>query len=395
MVTKGFSEAHDIALSGGELNVTRVTGALMLVLWQAPAALAGQSSLALAVEPKPVLEIGEVLGDSPEYSFTDLTAIAVIGDSIFVLDGAANVIRVFNHHGEFLGRVGGEGEGPGEFKWPVAMRLVPEGIAVTDLKLRRQSFFSLKGELLRTEPLGQLTNQALAGSASLRSGVVIAETAVMMSSESGAFPERLLVLTYAETQRVDTIARYSTGYVPYRTREEYGFLGLRAGSEGDWAVAGDSLLAVVSGEPSSLQWWRAAEKGLAVAGQLRLPVRPESFTQDDARLLLERANEERRAEGARVLPRSVKIEPPRYWGQVRQLVVSSDHECWIQWDRPRSSEDDEWFRADLQRRLLERTRLPVGFRMLAAVGDKLYGFVLTEHDTPLLTVLRLRQTRSG
>jgi len=372
----------------------RIARILVLVLCQVPAALAGQTGVAQAVEPEPVLQVGEILGNSPEVSFTEITSIVVIGDSILVLEGAANEIRVFDHRGHFLGRIGRNGEGPGEFMWPTAMRLAPEGLAVIDLKLRRQSFFTLKGELIRTEPLGQLRDQALAGSAVLRGGVTVAETTVSISSEGGAFPERLIVVARPGTQPVDTVARYSTGYVPYRAPGSYGFLGTRVGAEGDWAVAGDSLLATVSGEPATLRWWRVDERGLGLAGQIELPILPESFTRDDARGLLEETNRQRRAEGDDLLPGSVEVDTPRYWGQIKQIVIEDGSECWIQWDRPRSREDDQWFRVDLESRQLERTSLPSGFRVLAAAGGKLYGFVLTEYDTPQLTVFRLIRTRS-
>ena len=372
----------------------RVIVALLFLLWHVPTALAGQTGLTLAVEPTPVLTIGEALGNSPAYSFTGIASISVVGDSIFVLEGTANEIRIFAHDGKFLGRIGREGEGPGEFMWPTAMRLVADEIAVIDLRLRRQSFFSLAGDLIRTEPLGRLGDQALAGSARMQGGAVVAETAVTISSEGGAFPERLLVLVDPETQRVDTIARYSTGYVPYQAPGSYGFLEARAGSEGDWAVAGDSLLAVVSGEPPELRWWRSGDQGLRLAGELVLPVGPESFTRDDARELIDKTNEGRRAAGTDLLPRSVQVDAPRYWGQVKQLVISDQEECWIQWDRPRSDEDDEWFRVNLESRVLERAVLPPGYRMLAAAGENLYGFVLTDYDVPEITVLRLRQTRS-
>lgn len=370
--------------------MVRVTGILWVGLCQVPTLLAGQSGIGQAVDTEPVLQLGEVLGDSSEFSFSDITAIRVIGDSIFVLDGALNEIRIFDHGGEFLGRIGRRGEGPGEFMWPVAMRLVPEGLAVVDLKLRRQSFFTSEGELLRTEPLGHLGDQELSGSAVMRSGEAVAETAVSISSDRGAFPERLIVVTRPGSQRMDTVARYSTGYVPFRAPGSFGFLGPRAGSEGDWTVAGDSLLVVVSGEPSTVRWWRAGAKGLAPAGELELPLRPEAFTRDDARDFLEETNQERRAKEEALLPRSVEMDPPGYWGQVKQLVIRDDQECWIQWDRPRSALDDEWFRVDLNSGRLERTRLPDGFRMLAAVGGNLYGFVLAEYDAPRLTVLRLR-----
>jgi hypothetical protein len=177
-----------------------------------------------------------------------------------VLEGEAKEIRIFNHAGSFLGRIGRAGEGPGEFEWPTAMGLSPEGIAVVDLGHRRQSLFSYRGELIRTENLGSLADQPLAGSAQIRGGGAVVETAISMSSESGAFPERSIIFMKPE-RSADTLARYSTGYVPYRTAESYGFLTVRAGSEGDWAVAGDSLLVVAAGEPPTVRWWRVNTGG--------------------------------------------------------------------------------------------------------------------------------------
>jgi len=364
----------------------------LLLFIQAHSGLSAQTRI--AVEPRPALTVGDVLGTSPDKTFTDISAIVVVGDSILVLEGDACEIRVFDHQGRFLGRFGRKGEGPGEFQWPTAMRRVPEGLSVIDLRLRRQSFFTLNGELIRTEPLGHLGNQGLAGSAVLRGGVVVAETSVSISSDAGAFPERLVVVSRPEAPRPDTIARYSTGYVPFRLPDSYGFLGARVGSEGDWAVAGDSVLAVISGEPGTLRWWSTGDGRLVPAGDLELPFSPEPLTRDDVRDLIEQENRDRRTEGEGPLPRSVEMDAPQYWGQVKQLVIGDDDECWIQWDQPRSDQDDLWFRVNLASRHLERTRLPNGFRMLTAQRGNLYGYMVTEYDTPELTVYRLRRSGS-
>ena len=76
---------------------------------------------------------------------------------------------------------------------------------------------------------------------------------------------------------------------------------------------------------------------------------------------------------------------------MRQLVVSDGRECWIQWDRPRSEQDNEWFRVNLGKGTVMRTRLPDGFSMLAATEDRVYGFVRDEYDVPIVTVWRVRE----
>lgn len=365
-----------------------------LLFFLAPCPMSGQAAPAQAVFPDPVLVIGESLGRSEAYAFTRIVAIAVIGDSILVLEGGSNEVRVFSHGGNFLGRLGRTGEGPGEFQWATQLRVVPEGLVVVDLGLRRQSFFSLKGELLRTEPLGGLVDHPLSKSVAMRGGESVAETAVRFSNDQGAFPERLLLLIGPRGGGVDTIARYSSGAVPFRADRAYGFLRTGAGAAGAWAVAGDSLLVVAAGEPPTLRWWRSRPGGSLLVAQMPLPIRSEPFTPRDLRNLIEVENTLRRADGEPTLPRSVQADAPQYWGQVKQLVVSSAHECWIQWDRPRSEEDNEWFRVSLATRALARVSLPRGFRMLAAVEDRLYGYVLNEYDTPVLKVLRVRPPRS-
>ena len=101
------------------------------------------------------------------------------------------------------------------------------------------------------------------------------------------------------------------------------------------------------------------------------------------------SGKERREPPAFPLPRSLEVGAPSHWGQVKQVVISEDHQCWIQRDEPRTDEDPHWFRVDLKTTRLSRVELPAGFRMLAATRSRLYGFMLTEFDAPVLRVFQL------
>lgn len=353
-------------------------------------AVSGQSGPPGIVDPTPVLSIGEALGGPDAYAFTQVNGIVVVGDSLLVLDGVANEVRVFDRHGTFLGRIGRKGEGPGEFLWATSLRRVPEGLAVVDLRLRRQTLFSLSGDLLRTEPFGRLNSQPLAGSVAMRGGVTVAETAVT-GSAAGSYPTREIVLLKPSTERIDTLAEYATGYVPFTAPGSFGFLTARTGSEGGWAVAGDSLVAVVADEPPTLRWWRATEDGLVMAGRLALPIESVAFTGNDQQDLIARERRARQESREPPLSNSARVEAPGYWGQVERVVLSDEQVCWIQWEKPREGGDQEWFRVDLRTRGIQQVRLPGGFRMLAAVGSNLYGYMLTDVDVPIVTVLRVSQ----
>lgn len=73
------------------------------------------------------LEIGELEGDDP-YLFARVFAIATDpAGRILVADGPAHEVRVFAPGGAFLFRLGGEGDGPGEFRRPFRLGFSPDG----------------------------------------------------------------------------------------------------------------------------------------------------------------------------------------------------------------------------------------------------------------------------
>lgn len=71
-------------------------------------------------------------------------------DNIFVLDGRAQQILVFDFEGAHVRTVGGKGEGPGEFQMATALAVGPgDSLWVTDPMTRRYSVFGPDGELAR------------------------------------------------------------------------------------------------------------------------------------------------------------------------------------------------------------------------------------------------------
>ena len=369
--------------------IRKLVGFAAVVVFLEPCGLIAQDTWTQAVDPVPVLEIGDTWGDSEEFAFSRIHGIVVVGDSILVLDGQSNEVRVFDHRGDFLASWGGNGEGPGEFLWATGIRAVPEGIVVSDLRLRRQTYFSLAGEVLRTEALGEASGVPLSEAAKLRDGQVIAATSVMMGNELGAHPERALVFMDPRAERIDTITKFFQGFVPFETESSYGFLRPSIGSEGGWVVVGDSLVVVVSGEPPVLRWWGSESGALSEQGRVQLPIQPEPFSRRDEQALLDEERALQEEEGSKPLPRSVEMGSPNYWGQIGQVVVSEDNQCWIQWDQPRVDLDSHWFRIDLATQEVSRAELPEGFRLLAATREKLYGVILTEFEVPILTVFQL------
>jgi hypothetical protein len=92
------------------------------------------------------------LDGSPEHTFGLIGAVALGPDStIYVADMLAPIIRRFTISGEYLGEVGGEGQGPGEYNQLLGMGMLPDGrLAAWDPRNLRLSLFQGSGEFDRS-----------------------------------------------------------------------------------------------------------------------------------------------------------------------------------------------------------------------------------------------------
>jgi hypothetical protein len=94
------------------------------------------------------LKIGQLEG-AEQYTFGNIDDIAVgLDGSIFVLDGGRQpFIRMYDPNGKFVRLVGRQGEGPGEYRQPIAIKAMADGrIAAWDPRVRRVTVYDGKGE---------------------------------------------------------------------------------------------------------------------------------------------------------------------------------------------------------------------------------------------------------
>ena len=87
------------------------------------------------------LAIGVEMGDSC-YVFGDIGDACIDQDgSIHVMDIISNTITSYGQDGTYIGRTGGQGEGPGEYGRPAGMIVLEDGrIAVSDVMLNRVTY---------------------------------------------------------------------------------------------------------------------------------------------------------------------------------------------------------------------------------------------------------------
>ena len=96
---------------GDTVAVRTVSGSV----WQGSATLVPETS------------IGELDGPD-EYLFGNISSIAVDDEhTVYVFDGQAREVRVFDSGGTYIRTLGGPGEGPGEFSRVEAIAVLPDG----------------------------------------------------------------------------------------------------------------------------------------------------------------------------------------------------------------------------------------------------------------------------
>ena len=103
-----------------------------------------------ALSDEPILSIGTVDGDEPHLFYQVRQAARLSDGSIAVVDGSSREVRIFTATGEHLRSMGGAGDGPGEFRGPWLLWVLPgDTLWVGDYMPWRFNVFSPAGEFSR------------------------------------------------------------------------------------------------------------------------------------------------------------------------------------------------------------------------------------------------------
>lgn len=104
---------------------------------------AGQDA---SLQAREVLRLGSLEGGPTEFGSVDDLAIQPETGHLFVLDGQASEVRVFDTEGTHVRTFGAPGEGPGELQSPAAISFGPDGLLwVVDLGNGRYVRFTADG----------------------------------------------------------------------------------------------------------------------------------------------------------------------------------------------------------------------------------------------------------
>ncbi len=101
------------------------------------------------------------IGGSESHGGAQLSAVKQVvpygDDSVFVTDAEITSVLAFDGHGTLVRQIGRPGQGPGEFGFITAIGLVGDTLWVTDLRRRLIHFFTRDGAVRRATPMVRRT----------------------------------------------------------------------------------------------------------------------------------------------------------------------------------------------------------------------------------------------
>lgn len=106
------------------------------------------------VEDRPLLTIGSIEGD-PDQELDQVTgAVGLADERILVANGGRLELLLYDRSGRLLRRIGGPGEGPGEFQSLEGLaRYGPDSVMAVDVRAHRVSFYDASGTFGRSVQL--------------------------------------------------------------------------------------------------------------------------------------------------------------------------------------------------------------------------------------------------
>lgn len=155
---------------------------------------------------EPILSIGELDGEDP-YLFHQIRDATRLSDgSVAVVDGSSREVRVFSGTGEHHLSMGGAGEGPGEFRGPWLLWVLPgDTLWAGDYMPWRFNIFSRTGEFSHAVQPDPYQLHAFVRGGVLANGTSINVTQAM--TPPGAEETTLLVLAHGpDGALIDTVA---------------------------------------------------------------------------------------------------------------------------------------------------------------------------------------------
>jgi hypothetical protein len=350
------------------------------------------------VSESPLLRLGS-RGAPPEQQFGRIRGVALLDNgTIVVADGMAQEIRLFDREGAFLRRIGGRGDGPGEFAALMRMFVVNgDSILTWDGHNQRVSIFSPEGVYVRQIQIDPSQTGSVELVGRLPDGsLVLASLSALIGAESpGLHRSPKLFLRYSEEEPpLDTIGILPGFEYAVEISESVVSFEVPFARNAYGAISGKRIF-LGSNDRFEIQQ-------LDTAGNLVRLIRyrgaERSITSEEARDLEEKVvayldPSPNRLRNIERLFREMPQPPlrPAYSG----FLVDEEENIWVaDWVSgfaPPQLTPKKWFVFKPQGSLLGSVRMPPGFRPIEIGSDYVLGFSRDELEIEEVDLYHLQK----
>lgn len=352
------------------------------------------------------LRIGEIEA-APEYQFGQIRAVDVDDDGrIYVLDGQAQHVNVYDADGQYVSTIGKPGTGPGELSGAASGLFVHEGsVLVPDMGTQRVNVFGPDGEFERSWRVGMESGIPVRWDRDDR-GRLLAQLRSFNPTQPTAETEPIVAFNDSGAV-ADTMAT-----LPRGRQMEMTSTGPRIrlfDAEPLWEVTADGGLITAVNDRYRLEFHGADG---ALERVVSLPRQAESIGEAGKQRVKDMLRDMMLSQGApaqNVQMMMQNVEVADRYPVFATLLEGPDGSVWVQQVRPVDEQPEAaagggvddirdlgapaWDVLDEDGRYLGVVTLPERFQPARFMGNDLYGIWRDEMDVQY--VLKLRLTRPG
>jgi len=342
----------------------------------------------------PVVRIGAADGDEA-YLFSGVRGIVVLNDGrIVVANAGDHTMRWFDADGGYLFQRGGAGEGPGEFSRLGGITSgAADSIIAVDWSARRLTRFAQDGAIGETTRLVGLTGPPGAVHR-LASGSFVVGVSGFSTAQVGPNPQpghvRLpspMLRVAADGSRADTIGMFPGVEIEIRPSDSGGLMfgPARFAKNLSYGVAGDRVYVgtadrfhvdVYSPAGELLRSIRAPDVDVRITPQVEAEYR------DYLRARLADVQAEQRAQAERDLA-AIELPPTR--PAYASFLLDDGGYLWVGAYNLDYTAPRRFVVFDTDGRIVSTVTVPERFRVLAIVGDRVWGVATDELDVQYVT----------
>ncbi len=233
---------------------------------ESPRSLVDRPS-AWKVAPEPDVVIGATEGDSSDMLFGVSGAAQLDDGRILVVNGGTQELRFYDGRGRFLTSVGGEGDGPGEYRVPRLVAVTSgDTIVVSDLRSGRFTVLDGRGRHVRSATPARFVGLPVGRLSGGRFVTSLGSAGAGPDTPEGELPDTVRFLAVdARAGVLDTVA-VTPGAPAYVWREgaTVGFLRVPLTTDPSGAVAGDLVYVALTRAPE-IRTYRADGRLVRIA----------------------------------------------------------------------------------------------------------------------------------